>query len=339
MSSLKILNKGHLITDVMAWNKVLVTGGAGFIGSHMVDALLRRGCDVVVYDNLSSGRREFLSHCMDEIEFLHSDLVKDKELGSYLSDIDWVFHVAANPDVRIGPSDTWTSVEQNIIATYNLLEAMRLSRPDDPAGISFTSTSTVYGNAKVLPTPEDYGPLMPISQYGASKLAAEALVSAFSDNFGIKSSVFRFANVVGSRSTHGILIDLARKLMADRTKVDVLGDGTQQKSYIHVSDCCEGVLHATEVQRTPFEYYNLGTDDWILVRDIVDVILGGMGLESARKNFTGGHKGAGWKGDVKFMSLSIDKIRATGWNYRYNTRQSLERALSEILSDIGWKGA
>jgi len=180
---------------------------------------------------------------------------------------------------------------------------------------------------------------MPISQYGASKLAAEALVSAFSDNFGIKSSVFRFANVVGSRSTHGILIDLARKLMADRTKVDVLGDGTQQKSYIHVSDCVEGVLHATEVQRTPFEYYNLGTDDWILVRDIADVVLQGMGLTRAKKVFTGGHKGAGWKGDVKFMSLSIAKMKATGWGYRYNSRQSLEKALEEILSDIGWKGA
>jgi UDP-glucose 4-epimerase len=323
----------------MNWRRVLVTGGAGFIGSHMVDALLGRGCEVVVYDNLSSGRLEFLTHVMDRIEFVRADLVRDPRLGDVLKDVDWVFHVAANPDVRIGPTDTWTSVEQNIIATYNLLEAMRLARPEDPAGISFTSTSTVYGNAKVLPTPEDYGPLVPISQYGASKLAAEALVSAFSDNFGIRASVFRFANVVGPRSTHGILIDLARKLMADPSHVDVLGDGTQQKSYIHVSDCVEGVLHATEVQRTPFEYYNLGTDDWILVRDIVDVILKGMGLESARKVFTGGYKGAGWKGDVKLMSLAIGKIRSTGWNYRFNSKQSLEKALSELLPELGWKGA
>ncbi|MEA3557965.1 MAG: NAD-dependent epimerase/dehydratase family protein, partial [Candidatus Thermoplasmatota archaeon] len=206
----------------MESKKIMVTGGAGFIGSHIVDELIGMGHDVVVYDNLSSGRKEFLGHCITDIRFEERDLVTDKKLMDILVDVDHVYHVAANPDVRVGADDTYISVEQNIIATYNLLEAMRSARPDDPPSLSFTSTSTVYGNATVLPTPEDYGPLMPISQYGASKLAAEALISAFSDNFGIKATVFRFANVVGSRSTHGILFDFYHKLKKDLKLLRVL---------------------------------------------------------------------------------------------------------------------
>ncbi|MGA1848348.1 MAG: SDR family NAD(P)-dependent oxidoreductase [Thermoplasmatota archaeon] len=318
----------------MSLKRVLVTGGAGFIGSHIVDALLKRGYDVSVLDNLSSGKREFLDHCMDRIEFLEMDLVHERDLENVLEDIDQVYHVAANPDVRIGADDTWTSVEQNIIATYNLLEAMRKARPGDPASIAFTSTSTVYGNATVLPTPEDYGPLMPISQYGASKLAAEAIISAFSDNFGMKASVFRFANVVGSRSTHGILFDFYHKLKNDPSKLEILGDGLQRKSYIHVSDCVEGVIHATENQRADFEYYNVGTDDFVEIKQIPGIVSEAMGLEDVEYIYTGGHKGAGWKGDVKFMSLAVDKILATGWTYRYNSKQTLEKAVREIIADL-----
>jgi len=314
--------------------KVMVTGGAGFIGSHMVDALLKRGCEVTVYDDLSSGRIEFLEHCMDNIEFHQRDLVNDNGLKDILKDIEHVYHVAANPDVRIGADDTWTSVEQNIIATYNLLEAMRKARPKDPASLTFTSTSTVYGNASVLPTPEDYGPLMPISQYGASKLAAEAIISAFSDNFGIKASVFRFANVVGSRSTHGILFDFYHKLKQDPTRLEILGDGLQRKSYIHVSDCVEGVLHATETQKTDFEYFNVGTDGFAVINQIPGIVTEAMGLENVDFHYTGGHKGAGWKGDVKYMSLAVDKILATGWQYRYDSVQTLEKAVREIISDL-----
>ncbi len=318
----------------MAKRSYLVTGGAGFIGSHMVDALLERGHRVKVYDNLSSGKKEFLSHCIDRIEFIEKDLVSDPDLIGSLEGVDHVYHIAANPDVRVGADDTWVSVEQNIIATYNLLEAMRKVKAESPPSISFTSTSTVYGNATVLPTPEDYGPLMPISQYGASKLAAEALISAFSDNFGIKASVFRFANVVGSRSTHGILFDFYHKLKADPTQLEILGDGMQRKSYIHVSDCVEGVIHATEEQTTGFEYYNVGTGDYTVIKEIPDVVVGALGLENVKYNYTGGHKGAGWKGDVKFMSLSVDKIISTGWMYRLNSRQTLERAAREIIEDL-----
>lgn len=318
----------------MERKRILVTGGAGFIGSHVVDALLDKGYDVVVYDNLSSGRKEFLSHCMDRIRFEERDLVKDDRLVDLLRDIDHVYHVAANPDVRVGADDTYVSVKQNIIATYNLLEAMRKARPDDPPSLSFTSTSTVYGNATVLPTPEDYGPLMPISQYGASKLAAEALISAFSDNFGIKATVFRFANVVGSRSTHGILFDFYHKLKKDPTTLEILGDGLQRKSYIHVSDCVAGVIHATESQESMFEYYNVGTRDYVEIKQIPDVVSEAMGLDEVEYVYTGGHKGAGWKGDVKFMSLAVDKIISTGWEYKLNSRQTLERAIREIISDL-----
>jgi UDP-glucose 4-epimerase len=318
----------------MKSSRILVTGGAGFIGSHLVDSLIERGHDVVVYDNLSSGSKEFLSHCMDEIEFLERDLVSDQNIEKCLQGVDHVYHVAANPDVRIGADNTWISVEQNILATYNLLEAMRKVDRDNPPSLSFTSTSTVYGNAKELPTPEDYGPLVPISQYGASKLAAEALISAFSDNFGIRSSVFRFANVVGSRSTHGILFDFYHKLKEDPTKLEILGDGLQRKSYIHVSDCVEGVIHATEYQKTPFEYYNLGTRDYVEIKEIPDIVCDAMDLDGVEYVYTGGHKGAGWKGDVKFMSLAVDKIISTGWMYELNSRETLERAIREIIEDL-----
>jgi UDP-glucose 4-epimerase len=318
----------------MESKRMLVTGGAGFIGSHIVDALLARGHEIVVYDNLSSGKMEFLEHCWDEIDFQERDLVSDKELVELLKGIDHVYHVAANPDVRVGADDTFISVEQNILATYNLIEAMRKARPDDPASISFTSTSTVYGNATVLPTPEEYGPLMPISQYGASKLAAEAILSAFSDNFNIKASVFRFANVVGSRSTHGILFDFYHKLKADPSKLEILGDGLQRKSYIHVSDCVEGVIHATETQQSNFEYFNVGTADYAVINQIPGIVSEAMGLENVEYHYTGGHKGAGWKGDVKFMSLAVDKILATGWQYKLNSTQTLEKAVREIISDL-----
>lgn len=318
----------------MVSKRVLVTGGAGFIGSHLVDALLTRGYDVVVYDNLSSGRKEFLSHCMDNITFIQRDLVNDDKLVEALDGVDHVYHVAANPDVRVGADDTFVSVEQNIIATYNLLEAIRKVRPDDPPSISFTSTSTVYGNADVLPTPENYGPLMPISQYGASKLAAEAIMSAFADNFSIRSSVFRFANVVGSRSTHGILFDFYHKLKDDPTSLQILGDGLQRKSYIHVSDCVEAVIQATENQESNFEYYNVGTKDYVVIKEIPDIVCEAMELKDVKYNYTGGHKGAGWKGDVKFMSLSVDKIISTGWMYKLNSRQTLEKAVREIISDL-----
>ncbi len=312
----------------------MVTGGAGFIGSHLVDALLERGDDVVVYDNLSSGKMEFIEHCLDKVEFDGSDLLKDKDLKEKLKDVNTVYHLAANPDVRIGSGDTWVSVEQNILATYNILEAMRKARADDPPSIVFTSTSTVYGNASVLPTPEDYGPLKPISQYGASKLAAEALISAFSDNFGIKATCFRFANVVGSRSTHGILVDFIRKLRTDPGKLEILGDGTQRKSYIHVSDCVRGVIDASSGQKSSFEHYNLGTDDSVSVTEIADIVKGAMGLENVRYDYTGGHGGAGWVGDVKVMSLSIDKIKKIGWMYKLDSRTSLDRAVREIKAEI-----
>jgi UDP-glucose 4-epimerase len=324
----------YLPVSGMETKNLLVTGGAGFIGSHLVDALLKEGHGVTVYDNLSSGNLDFLSHCMNDIEFLEKDLVNDGKLEDSLKGIDHVYHVAANPDVRIGADDTWVSVEQNIIATYNLLEAIRKVRPKSPPSISFTSTSTVYGNASVLPTPEDYGPLMPISQYGASKLAAEALISAFSDNFGIRSSVFRFANVVGSRSTHGILFDFYHKLKKDPSRLEILGDGLQRKSYIHVSDCVRGVIHATESQESQFEYYNLGTKDYVEIREIPGIVVDAMDLENVKLEYTGGHKGAGWKGDVKFMSLAVEKMIGTGWMYDLNSRQTLERAIREIIKEL-----
>src|SRR4030067_2169815 len=225
--------------------KIIVTGGAGFIGSNLVDRLLLRGNEVIVIDNLSSGKMEFLKEHIEnpDFKFIRLDLLKLDDLKKTVKDADAVFHLAANPDVRLGASDTKVHLEQNIIVTYNLLEAMRVNKIKN---ILFTSTSTIYGEATIIPTPENYGPLVPISLYGASKLACEALITSYCSTFDMRSWIFRFANIVGERGTHGIIIDFINKLRKNPEILEILGDGKQNKSYIHVYDCVEAILFAME---------------------------------------------------------------------------------------------
>jgi len=207
-------------------NRVLVTGGAGFIGSHIVDRLMENGNEVIVFDNLSSGKIGFIEHHLDKPNFtlIKGDLLEAEKLETVCQGIDLVYHVAANPDVRLGAVDTKVHFDQNITATYNLLEAMRKS---DVPNIVFTSTSTVYGEATIIPTPEEYGPLIPISLYGASKLACEALITSYCHTFDMNSWIFRFANIIGDRSTHGIIFDFINKLKINSEQLEILGDGRQ----------------------------------------------------------------------------------------------------------------
>lgn len=311
---------------------ILVTGGAGFIGSHLVDALLLEN-DVTVLDNFSSGRREFLSPHQDNPNFhlLEGDLRDDGLLERAIAEKDLVFHLAANPDVKLGAENTSVHLEQNVQATYNLLEAMRKSGVQR---LAFTSTSTVYGEASTVPTPEDYGPLLPISLYGASKLSCEALISSYCHTFEMQSWIYRFANIVGERGTHGVLVDFIRKLQQDPARLEILGSGKQRKSYLEVKDCVQAMIDAVEHSRDETNVFNIGSIDAVDVTEIADIVVEQMGLSGVVYDYTGGTDGRGWKGDVKVMRLSIEKIKSLGWTPRASSAQAIEAAVKALLKDI-----
>jgi len=310
---------------------VLVTGGAGFIGSHLVERLLLDN-EVTVLDNFSSGRMEFLAPYQDNAHFhlLTGDLMNPELLDEAVSGKDFIFHLAANPDVKLGAEDTHIHLEQNVLATYNLLEAMRRSGVRQ---VAFTSTSTVYGEAEVVPTPEEYGPLLPISLYGASKLCCEALISSYCHTFEMQSWIYRFANIVGERGTHGVLVDFIRKLRENPHKLEILGSGKQRKSYLEVKDCVRAMIHAVEHSADQVNVFNIGSEDSVDVTGIADIVVRQMGLDGVEYSYTGGIDGRGWKGDVKLMLLSIEKIKRLGWSPELGSAEALELATRALLKD------
>ena len=313
--------------------KILVTGGAGFIGSHLVDELMKRGHEVRVVDDLSAGTLGNLKQwiCHERFEFIQGDLRNREIAKKAVENVKVVFHLAANPEVRIGAQTPEILYETNVLITYNLLEAIREEKVEY---LIFTSSSTVYGDANVIPTPENYAPLEPISVYGGAKLAAEALISGYAHTFGIKSLVFRLANIIGERSNHGVIYDFINKLRANPDRLEILGDGTQRKSYLHVSDTVEGMLYLFEKFKDEgkvYDVYNLGSEDWITVREIAEVVSKEMGL-NPEFYFTGGVDGGrGWKGDVKFMRLSIEKAKSKGWKPKMNSYEAVRRTVRELL--------
>ena len=310
---------------------ILVTGGAGFIGSHLVERLLLDN-EVTVLDNFSSGRIEFLEPYRDIPDFhlLTGDLMNPKILDNAVSGKDFIFHLAANPDVKLGSEDTHVHLEQNVLATYNLLEAMR---KNDVRQMAFTSTSTVYGEASEVPTPEDYGPLLPISLYGASKLSCEALISSYCHTFQMQSWIYRFANIVGERGTHGVLVDFIRKLRENPGKLEILGSGKQRKSYLEVKDCIRAMIHAVEHSTGEVNVFNIGSEDSVDVTEIADIVDGQMGLDGVEYDYTGGIDGRGWRGDVKLMLLSIEKIKMLGWSPELGSARALEVTVKALLKD------
>jgi UDP-glucose 4-epimerase len=311
--------------------RIMVTGGAGFIGSHIVDRLIKEGNEVIVYDNLSSGKIEFIEHHMENrnFKFIKADLLDFEKLKSSVEDVELIYHVAANPDVKLGAEDTKVHFEQNVRATYNLLEVMRIKDIED---IVFTSTSTVYGEATKIPTPEDYGPLVPISLYGASKLAAEAFITSYAHTFGMRAVIYRFANIVGPRSTHGVIYDFIMKLRNNPRELEILGDGTQTKSYLYVEDCVDAIIFGYEHRKEDVEIFNIGSEDWINVRKIADIVVEEMGLKGVRYRFTGGKRG--WKGDVPKMLLSIEKIKGYGWRPKHNSEESVRLTARYLIGKI-----
>lgn len=319
----------------MNFTKALVTGGAGFLGSHLVDRLMLAGCNVTVLDNLSTGSlnniRRWLGN--ERFRFVKGDLKNMSDIEEALENVEVVFHFAANPEVRVGETDPSVHFNENLVATFNVLEAMRKSVLAKT--LVFASTSTVYGDVTVMPTPENYGPLVPISTYGASKLGCEALAFSYAYTFDIHALILRIANVVGFRSNHGVIVDFIRKLKADPKQLQILGDGTQKKSYLHVEDCIDAVLHATKCfleEQKKAEVYNVGSADQIEVGRIAEIVAEEMGLENVKFMFTGGVDGGrGWFGDVKYMHLCIDKLLATGWKPKYNSEQAVRLATKEAL--------
>jgi UDP-glucose 4-epimerase len=314
--------------------KALVTGGAGFIGSHIVDYLINRGKKVRVIDNLSSGNTDNLSQCKGNslFEFIKADLLDEEKLIEAIDGCDEVYHLAANPEVDAKKAAPEEHFKQNIVATYNLLEAMRLS--GQQRFIAFASTSTVYGEADQLPTREDYGPLVPISLYGASKLACEGLLSAYASMYGFRAAIFRLANVVGPRSNHGVIYDFVHKLKTNPGMLEVLGDGSQSKSYLYVDDCVTGFIYGVKTQET-VNIYNIGSEDRINVLEIAETVKHEMGLDSAEIRLTGGVDGGrGWKGDVKIMQLDMNRLKETGWRPRYGSAEAVRLTAKSIIDKI-----
>lgn len=306
-----------------------ITGGSGFIGSHLVDKLIQKG-SVTVYDNLSSGKKDYLKQHFGKknFKFIQADLLNRKTLKRALDGSDLVFHLAANPDIRTGEKSPQIDFRQGTVATYNLLEAMRLSGVKK---IVFSSSSTVFGVPTIWPTPEDYGPMQPISIYGASKLSCEGMVSAYAHMFDMQSWIFRFANIVGKRATHGIIIDLVKRLKRNPKNLEVLGDGNQKKSYLLVEDCVDAMLFAFQKAQNTVNLFNLGTADTIKVSEIVQILIKKSGLKKVKINYTGGRQG--WRGDVPLMLLDIKKLSRLGWKTKYNSRQAIEKAIADLIAE------
>jgi UDP-glucose 4-epimerase len=304
----------------------VVTGGAGFIGSHLVDTLVAEGNEVVVIDSLCAGRRDTIARHIDScaIRFVQADLLSDGWQDA-IKGADRLFHLAADPDVRQSAANPEPTLQNNIMATYRILEAMRHGNIPE---IVFTSTSTVYGDARVIPTPEDYAPLLPISVYGASKLACEALISAYCYSFGMKSWIYRFANIVGERSGHGVITDFIRKLKDNPAELDILGDGKQVKSYLDVHECVAAMLFALRA-REAVNIFNIGSEDWIDVRSIAEIVAEEMHLPEVKFRFTGGERG--WVGDVPKMQLSLERIKSRRWKPQLGSRESVRLAARDLV--------
>jgi UDP-glucose 4-epimerase len=317
--------------------KVVVTGGAGFIGSHMVDALVE-GADVIAIDNLSAGRKGNLEAALDAgATFRKHDLLRG-DLSPLFRGAAIVYHFAANPDVRLGPEGTKPVFDENIVATYRVLEACRAAKVPK---VVFTSTSTVYGEATTVPTPEDYAPLEPISVYGASKLADEALLSSYAHTFGVRSVIFRLANVVGGRSGHGVVVDFVRKLARDPRRLEILGsDPGTAKSYVHIDDTIEGIAAGVGAAEAPVSVYNLGSEDAITVRSLADAVSEALGLTGVEYEWTGGAGGGrGWAGDVRVMQLAIDRLRSTGWRPHRSSEAAIRAAAEDAAASLRKAGA
>ena len=309
--------------------RACVTGSAGFIGSSLVDRLLADGHQVVGYDNFSTGRRSFLAEALNHPAFrlVEGDTLDVPALTGAMAGCDVVFHLAANADVRFGTAHPRRDLEQNTIATFHVLEAMRANRI---SRIAFSSTGSVYGEPHVFPTPEEAPFPVQTSLYGASKLAGEGLIAAYAAGFGFEGCIFRFVSILGERYTHGHVFDFYKSLHRDPSRLRVLGNGRQRKSYLYVGDCLDAMLLAMAKTRRALEIYNLGTNEYCEVNDSIGWITERLGISPAL-DYTGGERG--WVGDSPFIFLDTAKIRALGWQPRLTIREGIIRTLDYLKAD------
>lgn len=331
-NSLDFVNGMSAMVDIPQVERALVTGGAGFIGSHLVDRLLADQTEVVVLDSLASGRLENLAtwNKHSSLQFIKADLRDLAKLPKAAINCETVFHLAANPDVQSSSCDPGAHYANNLVATFNLLEAIR--KAGGVKTLVFTSTSTVYGDAVEIPTSEDYSPLLPVSIYGACKLASEALIVSYAYNYGFNALICRLANVIGSRSQHGIVHDFIDKLRKNPKRLEILGDGTQTKSYLHVADCVEAILTGIKRLSEGVGMYNVGSEDQANVKQIANIVCDEMGLKNVEYCFTGGVDGGrGWKGDVKIMLLRVEKLKKLGWEPKLNSCGAIRKTVKELL--------
>ena len=308
-----------------------VTGCAGFIGSNLADRLLSDGHDVIGYDNFSTGQKTFLEKAQGSRNFklIHGDTLDSETVSRAMRGCDFVFHLAANADVRFGTEHPRKDLEQNTIATFNVLEAMRAN---DIKRIAFSSTGSVYGEATVIPTPEEAPFPVQTSLYGASKLAGEGLIAAYCEGYGFQSHIFRFVSILGERYSHGHVFDFYRQLKEDPTRLRVLGDGKQRKSYLYVQDCVDAMLIAIAKGADKTNIFNLGVDDYCAVTDSIGWICEALHV-NPRLEYAGGDRG--WIGDNPFIFLDTARIRALGWKPKLSIREGVVRTV-EYLKKNQW---
>lgn len=309
--------------------KYFITGGAGLVGSAMVDKLLSEpDNEVTVFDNFSSGKKTFLEKYFSNKKFklVEGDLFNKKHIEHSIGGHTFVFHFAANPDIARSAIETELDINQGIISTYNLIESMRLQ---NIRAIGFSSSSCIYGDAGDLNTPEDFGPLMPTSLYGASKLGCEGIISAFSHMFEMKSWIFRFPNVVGKNQTHAVGFDFIKKLKQNPKKLIILGNGKQCKSYTHVSDIVNAMLFIVGKTNDIVNIFNIATGDFLTVDEIAKIVVEEMDLKNVEFEYTGGR--SGWKGDIPIVKFNIEKIHSTGWKSKYNSKEAFRKSIREML--------
>jgi UDP-glucose 4-epimerase len=306
-----------------------VTGAAGFIASNLVDRLLAAGHSVVGYDNFSTGQRRFIEGALKSPKFrlVEADLLNTEALNAAVAGCDMVFHFAANADVRFGTHHPFKDIEQNLIATYNVLEAMRAHGIKK---IAFSSTGSVYGEAAVIPTPENAPFPVQTSLYGNSKVAAEGLISSYCEGFGFQGIIFRFVSILGERYTHGHVFDFYQKLLADPSKLEVLGNGKQRKSYLYIQDCIDAVLLAVERAPDRVNIFNLGQDEYCEVNQSIGWICERLGVKP-KLEYTGGDRG--WIGDNPFIFLECSRMRALGWAPKVSINNGVVATLEYLIAN------
>lgn len=311
----------------------LVTGGAGFIGSHLCFALSDLGWEITILDNFSTGLRQNVEQLLDEkpetVHLCEGSLTDPNDARESLNNVDVVFHFASNPEIRLELCEPATSFQQNVCATHVLLEEVKKG---EVKSIVFASTSTVYGDAKLMPTPENYSPLEPISIYGASKLASEALVMAYAHTYNKRAIILRLANIVGPRSRHGVIHDFVSKIRNNPSELEILGDGTQRKSYLYIDDCVQAIFASMRNSRRAVEVFNVGSEDQVNVKTIASIVAEEMKIKDIEFRFTGGVEGGrGWIGDVKNMLLDVGKLKKLGWKPRLNSEETVRKATQDLL--------